>query len=89
MGPTNNDTIGVGTDIDCRDVAESHDALSFHLVVGVSSLLQETDPHPVIRQNKWVSTVVVPLKKPTMVFSSDDNTTKRVMELEVTATPRL
>lgn len=89
LGPTNVDTISAGTNIGCRDVAESHDELSFHLVAEVSSLLQETDPHPIIRQNKWESMVVVPLKKPTMVFSSDDNTTKRVMELEVTATPRL
>ena len=87
--PGNYHMIDVGTNIDCNSVTESHDELSFYLVAEVSSLLQETDPHPVIRQNRWVSTVIVPLKKPSVVFSSDDNTTKRVMELEVTATPRL
>jgi hypothetical protein len=42
---------------------------------------------PTIRQNRWVSTVAVPLKKPTVIFSSDDLTSKRQMQLELTATP--
>jgi hypothetical protein len=42
---------------------------------------------PIIRQNRWGSHVLVPLKKPTVIFSSDDLTTKRQMQLEVTATP--
>ncbi len=87
-GPTTYQTIDIGTNIDCNAVTESHDELSFDLLAEVSSILQDGDTHPVIRQNKWVSRVVVPLKKPTVVFASDDNTTKRVLELEVTATPR-
>jgi hypothetical protein len=31
--------------------------------------------------------VIVPLKKPTVVFSSDDVASKRQMQLELTATP--
>jgi hypothetical protein len=31
--------------------------------------------------------VIVPLKKPTVIFSSDDLTTKHQMQLELTATP--
>ncbi len=42
---------------------------------------------PTVRQNKWDSTVIVPLKKPTVLFSSDDLTSKRQMQLELTATP--
>jgi hypothetical protein len=42
---------------------------------------------PVVRQNKWSSYVVVPIKKPTVIFSSDDATSKRTMQLELTATP--
>ena len=42
---------------------------------------------PMIRQNRWTSNVVVPLKKPTVIFSSDDLTTKHQMQLELTATP--
>ncbi len=41
----------------------------------------------VIRQNRWSSSVIVPLKKPTLIFSSDDPASKRQMQLELTATP--
>jgi hypothetical protein len=44
---------------------------------------------PVVRQNQWQAGVIVPLKKPTVVFSSDDLTTKRQMQVELTATPIL
>jgi hypothetical protein len=44
-------------------------------------------PAPVIRQNRWSSNVVVPLKKPTLIFASDDATSKRQMQLELTAAP--
>ena len=40
---------------------------------------------PIIRQNRWTSMVIVPLNKPTIVFSSDDMMTKRQMQLEITA----
>jgi hypothetical protein len=88
-GPTTYTTLEIGTDIDCYSISEVHEALSFDLSAGVTSLLQEADPHPIVRQNKWRSTVVVPLRKATVVFSSDDSTTKHVLELEVTATPWL
>jgi len=41
---------------------------------------------PTIRQNRWSSSVVVPLSKPTVIFSSDDLTSKRQFQLELTAT---
>jgi hypothetical protein len=41
---------------------------------------------PVIRQNRWSATAVVPLGKPLTLFSSDDITSKRRMEVEMTAT---
>ncbi len=41
---------------------------------------------PVIRQNVWDSTVLVPIGKPTVVFSSDDLDSKGKMQVEVTAT---
>jgi hypothetical protein len=63
--------------------------LSFHLSAEVSNVLSDgSSPRPIIRQNRWSSYVTVPIKKPTIVFSSDDNTTKHIMQLEVTATPR-
>jgi hypothetical protein len=42
---------------------------------------------PVTRQNQWRSAVVIPVKKPTVVFSSDDVSSKRQLQLELTATP--
>jgi hypothetical protein len=41
---------------------------------------------PMIQQNKWNSQVVVILGKPTVLFSSDEVTSKRTLELELTAT---
>jgi hypothetical protein len=42
---------------------------------------------PSIRQNKWNSAVVLIIGKPTVLFSSDDLTSPRTLQLEVTATP--
>jgi hypothetical protein len=42
---------------------------------------------PVIRQNRWSSSVIVPLGKPTTIYSSDDITSKRKVQIELTATP--
>ncbi len=42
---------------------------------------------PTIRQNRWTSVTIVPLKKPTLLFSSDDPMSKRQMQLELTVTP--
>jgi hypothetical protein len=42
---------------------------------------------PSIRSNSWSSVVIVPLKTPTLIFSSDDPASKRQMQLELTATP--
>jgi hypothetical protein len=85
--------LDVGVSIDCTQVTEMHDTLSLVLTADISSAVQEpasasAPMHPpVVRQNKWNSGVVVPLKKPTVVFSSDDFTTKHQMQLELTATP--
>ena len=41
---------------------------------------------PVIRQNRWDSGVLIPVGKPTVVFSADDLQGKGKMQVEVTAT---
>jgi hypothetical protein len=82
-----------GTNIDCGNVTELPGALSVTLTAEVTSVAQDASAgtvaarQPVVRENKWDSTVVVPLKKPTVVFSSDDATSKHQMQLELTATP--
>jgi hypothetical protein len=42
---------------------------------------------PVVRTYNWSSTAIVPLRKATQIFSSDDLGSKRKFQLEVTATP--
>jgi hypothetical protein len=83
--------VDVGVNIDCASVKAEQNELSLAVTAEVSSILQESTmapgAHPVIRQNKWTSSVVVPIKKPTVIFASDDTTTKRQMQLELTATP--
>lgn len=81
--------IELGVNIDCRSIKEVQNALSLNVTADISSSAQEasTPSYPIIRQNKWSSSVVVPIGKPTLIFSSDDVTTKRQIQLELTATP--
>ncbi len=89
--PSTYNYLDVGVNIDCHEVREMQNGLSLQVEAEISSVLQESAaPYatpPTVRQNKWSSTVIVPLKKPTMVFSSDDATSKHQMQLELTATP--
>ena len=82
--------IDVGTNIDCRAIHEvqQHD-LALNVAAEISSTVREqaANESPLIRQNKWNSSVIVSMKKPAIIFSSDDATTKRQMQLELTATP--
>ncbi|MGI8745911.1 MAG: hypothetical protein ACR2NN_25695 [Bryobacteraceae bacterium] len=78
----------VGVNIDCRAAMEIGSELSLVVNAEVSSTAPESPQNtPIIRQNKWASTVLVPIRKPVIIFSSDDAITKRQMQLELTATP--
>ena len=78
----------LGVNIDVRDVRDSQADIVVSLNVDISTIAQETAAaQPVVRQNKWSGVVLVPLKKPTVVFASDDLTSKRQLQLEMTATP--
>jgi len=83
----------IGTNIDCGEVTDLQNALSLKLTSEVHSVLETATPtnvasrQPVVRDNRWESFVIVPLKKPTVIFSSDDASTKHQMQLELTATP--
>ncbi len=82
--------IDLGVNLDVHDATEHGDKLSFRLKAEVSSVARQTDiggvGEPVIRQNVWDSTVLVPIGKPTVVFSADDLDSKGKMQVEVTAT---
>ena len=83
----------VGVDFDCRDLGlTSGGELSMNLTADISGvtdgdLKASTAGLPVLRTNRWSAGVVVPLGRPTVVFSSDDLASKRRMQLEITATP--
>ena len=82
--------LDVGVSIDCYEVKETQLGLSIGVAADISSIPAESQvpvSGQVIRQNKWRSVVVVPLKKPTVIFSSDDLTSKHQMQLELAATP--
>lgn len=80
--------IDVGVSIDCKFLREVQSDVSVYITADISSHTIEPNlPAPVIRQNRWTSMVLVPIKKPTVVYASDDTTSKRQMQLEVTATP--
>jgi type II secretory pathway component GspD/PulD (secretin) len=87
--------IDIGVNIDCRSIREVQDGLALFLTAEISSVPSESQSPastgaatpPVVRQNKWSSSAIVPLKRATLVFSSDDVASKRQMQLELTATP--
>jgi hypothetical protein len=82
--------VDVGVSIDCRSIKEVRNELSITVTADITSMAQDSTAaaaYPVIRQNRWSSTVVVPIKKPAVIFSSDDTTTKRQIQVELTATP--
>jgi hypothetical protein len=87
--------IDVGVNIDCRSIRDSQHEISLFVTAEISSLPSEsaapasagTQLPPITRQNRWSSSVVVPLSKPTVIFSSDDLMSKRQLQLQLTATP--
>jgi len=92
-GSTQFQYVDVGVSVDVRQVKEVGDKLGFSLTAEVSSLAPQANAtagtvgnDPVIRQNKWDSTVLIPIGKPTVVFSSDDLDDRGKLQVELTAT---
>ena len=80
--------IDVGTNIDCRSAKEVPSGLALNVTADISGAATEQGAaNPVIRQTKWGSDVVVALRKATVIFASDDPSSKRQMQLELTAAP--
>lgn len=87
--------IHVGVNIDCRQLEVTPTGVSLGVKAEINSVMEghEADTPrapasaPVIRQNQWDSFVVLPLKQPTVLFSSDDPASKRTMQLKLTVTP--
>jgi len=81
--------IDVGVSIDVVGIKEVQDRLSFDMTAEVSSIAEtpSASVNPVIRQNRWRSYVLIPLKKQTVLVSSDNVDARSNMQIEVTATP--
>jgi hypothetical protein len=83
--------IDLGVSIDCREVHEVSGQLTLSVTVDLSSASADTaavsGAPPVVRQYKWSSGVIVPLRKSTQIYSSDDLASKRKFQIELTATP--
>jgi len=80
----------VGVNIDVHRALEVGHQLSFQLSATISGVAETRDaklPLPVIRENKWQANVLVPIGKPTTVFTSDTLDSRGSMQLVVTATP--
>jgi len=78
----------VGVNIDARDLREAQGDVSLMVQADINLVAQEqAGQSPVTRQNRWSGMVLAAVKKPTIVFASDDFTSKRQLQLELTATP--
>lgn len=80
----------VGVNIDVQPVHEIGRQLSFDLKADITSVAENLDARlhePIIRQNRWQSIVLIPIGKPTVVFTSDALDSRGSMQLVVTATP--
>lgn len=82
--------IDVGVSIDCQRLEDRGNGVSLHIRAEISNVMDthgESSPHsslPIIRNDQWASTVVLPMNRPTVLFSSDDPASKRTMRLQLT-----
>lgn len=82
--------IDVGVSIDVENPLEFQNQLALDLRCDVTNSPGGVDTNaqnPIIRQVRWNSSLIVPIGKPTTVFSSDDVSSKKTLQLELTATP--
>ena len=81
--------LDIGVNIDCNDAHEMDGKLALGVTAEISSLAMETgnsNTTPVVRENHWQASVLVPLGKPSVIFSSDDLQGKGKVQMELTAT---
>lgn len=79
----------VGVNIDAMRAREVGHQLSLDLTANITSVAENLDARlhqPIIRQNKWQAVVLIPIGKPTVVFTSDALDSKGSMQLVATAT---
>ncbi len=82
--------IDLGVNIDIRHVTEIRHQLAMDLSAEVSGLGENQNPNvhqPVIRQNQWHASVLIPIGKATTVFTSDALDNRGSIQVVVTASP--
>lgn len=85
--------IDVGVNIDCNGLQITANGAALNVKADISSVMESKGANsppgsiPIIRNNQWQSRVVLPLKQPSVLFSSDDPASKRTMQLKLTITP--
>ena len=87
-GKTNYMDVGVNLDTRLEDVPEG---LALEVNAEISSVGNDTSASgaaPVIRQVRTNALAVVPVNKPTRLFTIDDPSSRHRFELEVTAVPQ-
>ena len=94
-GPNSYQNYSLEVRIDASGLREIPGGLALEVEAIIDTLSQDpvigSNPEhgPVVRDNSWKSTLVVPTKKATVIFSSDDLTSKHKMQMVLTATPIL
>lgn len=79
--------VDLGFNVDFNRARLEGDKVFLWVAVDLSSTgpMENTQPHqPTILQNKWSAGVTVPLGKPTVIFSSDDVSSRRTIQIELT-----
>jgi hypothetical protein len=82
--------LDVGLNIDCGDAQEAQGYFSLNVSAEISNVAEQDkslNGVPLLRSNRWDSRVTLPLKKATVIYASDDFSSKRNMRLQLTAVP--
>jgi len=80
----------LGVNVDVHNVHEVERQLALDLLTEFSSVATPNSPNvnaPVIRSNRWQATLLIPIGKQTVAFSSDSLESKGGTRVLVTATP--
>jgi hypothetical protein len=82
--------LDVGVNLDCQNLKEVEQKLALRIqadITGSTGQAPAAASAPIIRQFRWASDVLVPLRKATVIYQSDAASSKNGMQLELTATP--
>lgn len=83
------DYVDVGIDFDIHDVNDLGRQLSLHVKAAVRSYLPPAiaGASAISCHNQWESSLLIPIGKPTVIFTSDSLDSKGAMQVVATATP--